>query len=174
MNKSIEEFDKPTAGDADPIGGEILVLGIGNSLYGDDGVGPQVIAALQRTALPSSVRCVDGGTCGLALAGWVEDCERLIVVDAAELHEAPGTIRILADAAMDTFLARAGRRSVHEVGLADLMAAVSLIGTAPKQRVLVAVQPERLDWGLECSAAVTAAIAKACQVVQRLIREDAC
>jgi len=148
-----------------------LVLGIGNSLLSDDGVGIHVVQALDAMADAGrpSFDTRDGGTIGLALLGELEGRESLVVVDAMELGAAPGTIRVFHDGAMDRQLTGT-KKSAHEVALADLMMAAALSGCAPKRRALVAVQPQETGWGLEPTAAVAAALPGACAAVLDILR----
>jgi hydrogenase maturation protease len=147
----------------------ILVLGIGNTLLSDEGVGVRVIDHLSRDELPERVTCLDGGTLSFTLAGPIEDCDQLIVVDAAELSARPGSVQVFENEAMDDYVAKGGKRSVHEVGLADLLSIAALAGHLPARRALVGIQPELLDWGNDCTPAVAAAIPQACEHVHALI-----
>jgi hydrogenase maturation protease len=160
---------------ADPLR-KILVMGVGNALLQDDGVGPRIIEALPAL-LPTAttedgfhVELVDAGTIGLALLPQVEDADSVIVVDAAELDATPGTVRVFRDRQIDELLS-GRRRSVHEVALLDLFAAAALRGRCPTRRALVAVQPACTDWGLEPSPSVAAAIPGACAAVAELLSE---
>ncbi|GAG28970.1 unnamed protein product [marine sediment metagenome] len=149
--------------------GKYLVLGVGNTLLRDDGVGVHVAKALEsRTDLSSRIKVIDGGTLGLSLLPEVEDAAGLIVVDAAEIGESPGAIRVFEDAAMDRHLS-GKKTTVHEVAVADLLAAATMTGHAPRERALVAIQPESTDWGLELSASVRPAITGAADAVASVV-----
>ncbi|MDX1380066.1 MAG: hydrogenase maturation protease [Xanthomonadales bacterium] len=161
----------------------ILVLGVGNTLLQDDGAGVHVIEALSTTCrhlLPAGaassdpaaadIELVDAGTIGLALLPAVEAAAALIVVDAAVLGRAPGSLAVFRDRDIDRLLA-GRRRSVHEVALADLFAAAALRGRLPARRALVAIQPGCTDWGLQPTPAVEAALPGACAAVADLLRE---
>lgn len=149
-----------------------LVLGIGNSLLSDDGVGIHVINALDARkadgVAPSGFQTRDGGTIGLALLSELNRDTDLIVVDAMELGAAAGTVRTFLDGEMDRQLTGT-KRSAHEVALADLMMAAELSGCAPRRRALVAVQPEITTWGLSPTPAVERAVGEACDAVLALI-----
>jgi len=146
-----------------------LVLGVGNTLLCDDGVGVHVAKVLEsRPELSSRIKIIDGGTLGLSLLPEIEDAAGLIVIDAAELGAPPGAIRLFEDDAMDCHLS-GKKTTVHEVAVADLLAAASMIGHAPRDRALVAIQPASTDWGLEPTAAVQPAIGKAADVVASVI-----
>jgi hydrogenase maturation protease len=146
-----------------------LVLGIGNTLLTDEGVGVHVINALEaRFAEVDDVVLLDGGTLSFTLAGAIEDADQLIVVDASELKAAPGTVRTFINADMDAFL-NGPRRSVHEVGLMDLMTIARLADRLPERRALVGIQPDVVSWGEAPTDAVAAAIPSACGEVAQLI-----
>lgn len=146
-----------------------VVLGIGNTLLTDEGVGVHVVESLRRKYRGGDVVFVDGGTLSFTLAGELHGAGRLIVVDAAQLGAAAGTVEVLVGDAMDRFLTESRPRSVHEVGLADLLQIVALDGGLPRQRALVAIQPQRVDWGELPSPAVAAAMSAACARVSSLI-----
>ena len=114
----------------------IVVLGIGNTLLADEGIGVQAVAHLRREPAPRGLRLVDGGTLGLALLEFVESADGLIVVDAARLGLVPGSVRRYDDAAIDSLL-RGGIRTVHELGLKELFDMARLNGTLPARRAPV-------------------------------------
>jgi hydrogenase maturation protease len=142
-----------------------LVIGIGNSLFGDDGAGIHVIETLREAGLPEGVELVDGGTLSFTLLDFVEEADRLIVVDAAELHAEPGTVEVFHDAAMDAFLTSSKRPSVHEVNLLDVLVAARIRGRLPAKRTLVGIQPLSLDWSSTPTPDVAAGVAKAADAI---------
>ncbi len=148
----------------------LLVLGLGNSLLGDDGTGPRVVARLRAVSgLPAGTSLLDGGTLSFTLLAEIEDAGGLIAVDAAELDAAPGTVRVLEGEAMDAFL-RSGRcASVHEVSLSELIDMARLTDHLPERRALVAVQPEHIGWATELSPAVDMGLQLACNRVGDLL-----
>jgi hydrogenase maturation protease len=138
-----------------------LVLGIGNPLMSDDGVGLCVLEALsrQQPAL-DGVDYLDAGTLSLLLLPRFEHCDALLVLDAAQLGGAPGDLRVLHGADMDAFF-RNARGSVHEVGIRDLLDAARLTGTLPPWRAFVGVQPQRVAIGSTLSPPLQSSIAPA-------------
>ena len=152
----------------------VLLLGMGNILLTDDGVGIHVLRALEPDLATGGASCrvrlCDGGTLGLELLTALEGAKSLVVIDATRFGASPGTVRVFVDGEMDKQL-RGGRRSVHEVALADLMAAAQLIGRAPARRALVGIQPESLQWGTEPTLAVHAAIPHACSAVRQVLTD---
>lgn len=133
-----------------------LVLGIGNTLLADDGVGVRVVERLRADPDMSERVLIDGGTVSFGLLSYLEEAQALLVIDAANLGTAPGTVRVYEREAMDRFICRAGSRSVHEVGLADVLDMARLHGCLPPRRALICIQPERIDWGEALSPAVEA------------------
>lgn len=149
-----------------------LVLGIGNTLLSDEGVGIHVLNALSaESPLPEDVTLLDGGTLSFTLAGPIEEAEALIVVDAANIQAGPGTWKLFVGEAMDGFLIGNRKSSVHEVGLTDLRAIAILAGHWPEKRAMLAIQPQVVDWGEHPTPAVAAAIPSVCAAIRNLIRE---
>ena len=147
-----------------------LILGIGNSLLSDEGVGIHVIQVLQMLlADDPEVTLLDGGTLSFTLAVPIQEADALIVVDAANIKAAPGSLETFEGEAMDRILVGNHKASVHEVGLTDLMAIAKLSGHWPVRRALVAIQPDKIDWGETPTEPVAAAIPEACRRIQELI-----
>lgn len=146
-----------------------LILGIGNTLLTDEGIGVHVLDHLQHCHphLPN-VTCLDGGTLSFSLAADIQDHDQLIVIDAAQLGLKAGTVRCMEQGDMDRFLGST-RRSVHEVGLLDLMDIARLTESLPEKRALVGIQPAVMDWGESPTAAVQAAIPKAVELALELL-----
>jgi hydrogenase maturation protease len=145
-----------------------LVLGVGNILLADEGAGVHAMRYLEdHHALPGTV-FLDGGTLSFTLAADIAAADNLIVFDAAQLESNPGDVRVFEDAEVDAFL-KSGRRSVHEVGFADLMDIARLEGTLPRHYALIGIQPEQFGWGESPGAAVTRAIPVAARRAAALI-----
>lgn len=150
----------------------VLVLGLGNTLLSDEGVGVHVIDYLQQhhPNLPD-VEYLDGGTLSFTLAGPIENADGLIVIDAAELGAEAGAIRCFQDRAMDDFVGGNRKRSVHEVSLLDLLAVAYLTERLPERRALIGIQPHIVDWGDRPTAKVAAAIPQAGRQVLDILQE---
>ncbi|MFU8876831.1 MAG: hydrogenase maturation protease [Wenzhouxiangellaceae bacterium] len=145
------------------------VIGIGNSLMGDDGAGIHVIEQLKQRNIGDDVLLLDGGTLSFTLLEEVERTRHLIVVDAAELHAEPGTVREFHDAEMDDYLGNHQRPSVHEINLLDVLTAARLLGRMPRHYSLFGIQPVLLDWSTEPSEAVRAGISVAADRIAALL-----
>lgn len=147
----------------------VLVLGIGNTLFADDGVGVLVAQEIaNRFAGDARITVCDGGTIGLALLPDIEDHEHLIVVDSARVGAEAGSVCVVEDDAMDALLAGI-KKTAHEVQVSDLLAACHLTGRMPKRRALVGVEPAVVGWGDGPSPVVQAAIPAAVAAVDTLL-----
>jgi hydrogenase maturation protease len=148
---------------------ETLILGIGNTLLSDEGAGIHALNLMQSeyTDIPN-LTFVDGGTLSFTLATWIEDCDSLIVFDAAELQMPAGCVRTFAGADMDAFLG-AAKRSAHEVGLMDLMDIARLTDHLPANRAVIGIQPDSMDWGMQPTQAVHRALPIAVNEAVKLI-----
>ncbi len=150
---------------------ETLILGIGNTLLTDEGAGIHALNHLQSVYpdIPN-LTFLDGGTLSFTLAVWIEDCDNLIVFDAAELYQPAGTVNTYVGAAMDEFLGTS-KRSAHEVGLLDLMDIARITDHLPENRALIGIQPEIMDWGMKPTTAVQNALDTAANEAVTLIRQ---
>ncbi|MGZ6670686.1 MAG: HyaD/HybD family hydrogenase maturation endopeptidase [Solirubrobacteraceae bacterium] len=136
---------------------DIVVIGLGNVVLSDDGVGVHAVRRLrERTHLRDGVELIEGGTAGLLLLPHLADARRAIIVDAIDTGAPPGTlIRLDGD---DWPAAFATHHTVHDVGLRDLLGAAQLSGAWPQRLVLHGVQPATTVVGIELSAPVAAAL----------------
>ena len=149
----------------DPSDREVLVIGLGNILLGDDGIGVHVIRRLATNPdIPSGLRPLDGGTLGFRLMDAFARSDAILLVDAAELGEPAGTVRLLERDALNRHVRRGGRVSAHEAGLVDLLTLAKLEGHAPSHLALLGVQPERIDWNETLSVPLARALPVACQM----------
>ena len=137
---------------------DILVLGIGNLLWADEGFGIRALEALHdEWRFRPSVRLLDGGTQGLYLLPYVEGCRNLLVFDAVDYGLAPGTIKIVRDDAVPAFMG-AKKMSLHQTGFQEVLAVAALRGWRPERVVLVGMQPAMLeDYGGSLTDIVKAA-----------------
>jgi hydrogenase maturation protease len=139
----------------DQVISKTLVLGVGNLLLSDEGVGIRVIERLAETYdLPESVQILDGGTLGLDLLYYLEGVENLLIVDAVEMEKTPGTLLRLEGEEVPAFLSI--KMSPHQIGIPDMLFAAKLKDLYPRNVVLWGVQPAVLDTGLDLSSPVAA------------------
>jgi hydrogenase maturation protease len=146
------------AADAAPLS---LVLGFGNVLLSDDGAGVQLVTRLRSELGPDAAEFIDAGTLSFSLLPYIEATTSMLVIDAAEINASPGTIALFEGLIMDEFLSSTRRRSVHEVGLIDLLDMARLRDCLPPRRALLCIQPGCIDWSEELSVPVEEALDEA-------------
>jgi hydrogenase maturation protease len=131
-----------------------VVLGVGNLLRADDGVGVHAVQALMRRGGIEGVQVLDGGTAPLDALAGIGPIDRLIIVDAADLGEAPGSVRVLSP---DDLIPACGDSvSLHDLDLLWALGVMRAIGNEPPEVLIVGVQPASMDWSTELSPAVAA------------------
>jgi hydrogenase maturation protease len=137
----------------------ILVLGIGNVLLTDEGVGVRALKELERRyTFSENVELLDGGTAGIELLRHIRNRDYLIIIDCMTWNQDPGTVmRVEGD---DVPAAFRTRISPHQLGLSDLLAAAMLTDELPKKLVLFGVEPESIDIGLDLTNTVEASLEK--------------
>lgn len=139
----------------------ILVLGIGNVLWADEGFGVRVVEALHgEYRFPKRVRLLDGGTQGLNLLADVKAARRLIIFDAIDFQLAPGTLKVVEDDEVPAW--GATKMSLHQSSFQEVLALAQLSGCYPESVVLIGVQPEDLsDFGGSLRSSVRARVSEA-------------
>ena len=137
----------------------VLVLGIGNVLWADEGFGVRCVERMAEThALPANVRLLDGGTQGLYLLPFLEEAEALIVFDAVDFGFTPGTLVTMRDDDVPAFMG-AKKMSLHQTGFQDVIATAQLMGYCPSRMTLIGCQPVELeDYGGSLRPAVAGQI----------------
>ena len=123
----------------------ILLLGIGNVLWADEGFGVRVIERLQKSyRFPDCVSVMDGGTQGVYLVEHVQAADVLIVFDAIDYGLPPGTLKRIVNDDVPNFLG-AKKMSLHQTGFQEVLAMAQMLGSYPRHLLLIGVQPEELD-----------------------------
>jgi len=144
----------------------ILVLGIGNILLRDEGVGVRVIEQMQKMLLPEEVELVDGGTAGADLLDVLAERQKVIVVDAVQADCDPGTVlRFTADDLVQPD--RVGI-SLHELGLGQALTMTKQLGCAPGNVVVLGIKPKDIACGLDLSPEIASCVPE----VIRLVLEE--
>lgn len=144
---------------------KVLVLGLGNTLQTDEGIGVHVINYIKQKDCIRDAEFIDGGTHSFNLAEPIEQTDKLVIVDTAELGAPPGSIKVFEGIEMDAFIANGQKSSAHEIGLKDAMSIALLQGKLPAHRALVGIQPEKFGWGEQPTEKVAAAIPHACSKI---------
>jgi hydrogenase maturation protease len=131
----------------------IIILGIGNLLRADEGLGIHAIRELTaKHRLADHVRVVDGGVMGMELLPQLEGCSSLLIVDCVDDQQPPGSIVRLEAPDIPERLQQ--KLSMHQAGLTDILALLRIQNTTPPRLVIWGVQPATIDWNLELSATV--------------------
>jgi hydrogenase maturation protease len=134
-----------------------LVIGLGNPLMRDDGIGLALLAGLMRRGpfVPEPL-FVDGGTWGMNLLPTIEDAERVLFLDAVNAGAAPGTAVRLGRDSLPRWLGH--KLSPHQIDLKEVLALAELRGRLPADAVVVGIQPERVEMGTDLSAEARAGL----------------
>ncbi|OIJ15779.1 hydrogenase maturation protease [Anaerobacillus arseniciselenatis] len=133
---------------------QITILGIGNTLYSDEGVGVQVIPLLEDILkdYESKVEIIEGATDGIKLLGPVEDTEYLIIIDAINADKEPGSIITVDQDEIPKYFGV--KMSIHQVGFQEVLFAAQIRENLPKQMIMFGIQPESLKLGVELTDTV--------------------
>jgi len=140
-----------------------LILGIGNLLLKDEGVGIHVIRALENENLPSEVSLMDGGTGGLHLISWLQDYDRIIMIDATLDNNPPGTIRLIQPRFASDF---PPLMSAHEIGLRDMIEAMFLTGKLPVISLIVISATDISEVGTDLSPEIQSVLPEVIRIVK--------
>ena len=147
----------------------LAVLGVGNVLCTDDGLGPAAVEILSRDYRPpEGVVFLDGGTLGLSLLPIIEDSDQVLIIDAVRMDAPPGTLVFLTGG--DVLPAVRLRLSVHQVGIADLLDAAKMRGRLPADLRLIGLVPSSIELGYELSQPVRDAIPRLVEAMAGEIR----
>jgi len=145
-----------------------VVLGVGNTIRADEGIGVRVVEALERDyALPEGVAAIDGGTSSMEMLEDLSDLDFLLVIDAVNDGKPPGSLIRLSGDDVPVFFRR--NLSPHGIGLSDVLAALEFLGKTPKETLVLGLQPVTMELSLELSAQAAACVPPlVAQVVQEL------
>lgn len=134
---------------------KILLLGVGNYILGDEGVGVHVVNKMREEGLPENVEAVDGGTLGLSLLDLLEGVSKLVIVDCLNAGAEPGDIfRFHPD---DITVHQKVDLSFHDLGLLEVLTMAKVLGILP-ETVIFGVQPDKLDWKIGLSEKIEAKV----------------
>jgi hydrogenase maturation protease len=136
---------------------DTLVVGLGNPLRGDDGIGVRAIKTLVAEALPEGVEVVEGGTQGLGLVSLMEGWPRVILVDAANVGQPPGGFVRFTPQEVH-LLGGEQRLSIHNAGLRDALLLAETLDLLPDEIIIYGMQPANMDWDDDLSPHVEAAM----------------
>jgi hydrogenase maturation protease len=144
----------------------ILIMGVGNILLSDEGVGVRVIEAMKDIKLPDNVEILDVGTGALEIIDIIANREKVIIIDAVKGSGEPGTVYRFTP--NDIAMLSPTPLSVHQFDIPGTLNMTALVGCQPQQVVIFGIEPKRIEWGLELSSEVAAIIP---DVVKLIISE---
>jgi hydrogenase maturation protease len=144
---------------------DILVLGIGNPLLGDDGFGVEVVRRLREQKRPAFVEILDGGTAGIYLLPLLEGRSHVLVADAIDFGGRPGQVVRLPSTEIPAYCGL--KLSEHQATFHEVLALMDLMEVKPQELLLLGVQPRRTDWGDPLSREVEAAIPEVMEEIGR-------
>jgi hydrogenase maturation protease len=147
----------------------LVVLGLGNTLLGDEGVGVHVIREMERRGVPEDVRLVEGGVGGYALLDFLGADQRVIIVDAADMGLKAGTVRRFGPEDVIS-LDKGSPHSLHQIGLPDVLELASALGRDPDV-VIIGIQPENVTLRESLSPVVRRSLTRAIEMIHGEIRE---
>jgi hydrogenase maturation protease len=142
---------------------KVVILGVGNLLLSDEGIGVHIANELSRRDLPDNVSVVEGGTDGFRLLNVITEADRLIVVDAVKGGGAPGSLYRFD--INDVKACPSGfKTSVHQIGILEVIDLSGLIGTTP-QTTVIGIEPKSLEMGMDLSPEIQEKIPKIIELV---------
>lgn len=148
---------------------KILVLGVGNVLMGDEGVGVHAIKELEKRSWPENVHFLDGGTGGFHLLEYLQHYKKIIMIDATMDGQPPGTLRLIKPKFSSDF---PKALSAHDIGLKDLVESASILGHLPEIHLITvsinAVQPMQLEMSPEIKKSIPEVIQSVTEILQTL------
>jgi len=148
---------------------DVLILGIGNLLMKDEGVGVHVVEKLKEMQLPDNVEVLDGGTAGLDLVDFIEGRKKLIVIDAVNAGGKPGTIYRLTEENLD--IRPKAISSFHEIDFLDALLVSEAMNSKPEEIVVVGIEPNDMSSGMELSTEIEKRIPDIINLVMKEIDE---
>lgn len=145
---------------------KIMVLGVGNQLMTDEGLGPYVISQLQKETWPENVELIEGGTAGLEILHLIGGVDYLIIVDAVDAEAEAGAIFKFIPEDFSSYTEKLGF-SFHQISLFQVLQMAKVQNKLP-ETVIYGLQPKSLEWGLE----LTSEVQKKIPILLKLIREE--
>ena len=141
----------------------VLILGVGNSIQKDDGIGVHVLEELEKLSLPETIELFDGGTAGFDLINIVANRDKVVVIDAVNGGETPGTIYKFTPE--DIKSRSIMYDSLHQLGIIESLQMAKLLDKYPKECVIFGVEPKEIDWGLELTELLKLKVPKVIDLV---------
>jgi len=147
---------------------DVLILGIGNILLKDEGVGVHVVRKLKEFHLPDNVEVIDGGTAGLDLTDFIADRKKVIVIDTVKAGEKPGTIYRLTEKNLN--IKPKAVMSFHEIDFLHALYLSEVLGNKPEETIVIGIEPKDMNDGIELSPEIEERIPKIIEVVMKELK----
>lgn len=149
---------------------DITILGIGNLLMGDEGVGIHALNKLQESyTFSPDINFVDGGTIGIDLIPYFEDCKKMIIIDAVDFQEEPGYVGVLQNEEIKYRFNT--KLSLHHAGLSDVLSIIELQEIEAPDMILIGVQPEKVEMGLNLTETISNKMDSVIQIILNKLEE---
>lgn len=146
---------------------KIIVLGVGNLLLTDEGIGVRAVEQFERQyALPPGVEVIDGGTAGMEMLEALENLDHLIIVDCARFNKPPATVFVLHGDEVPSFFKL--KISPHQIGISDVLGSLIFVGRSPADLSLIGIQPVLIETGMTLTPEVEALIP---EIVAHIVAE---
>jgi len=149
---------------------KIIVLGLGNILLKDEGVGVWIVEEITKRNLPENIEVIDGGTASLDILTSLNKINKLIIIDALKGNEKPGTVYRLhpedLPAISDSCM------SVHQVNIIEGLKIAQKTGNTPQETVIIGVEPEVINWGLGVTAGINKKFPEIIDIVIKEVNND--
>lgn len=143
----------------------VLVIGIGNLIQKDDGIGVHVIEEMKKMKFSDEVELFDGGTAGFDLTGIFNGRKKAIIIDTVKGNNPPGSIYRFKPEDIST---QYEYDSLHQLGIIDTLEIAKLLGKSPDETIIIGVEPENIGWGLEPSETIKEKIP---EIISLVIKE---
>jgi hydrogenase maturation protease len=148
---------------------KIVVIGVGNLLMKDEGIGIHAVRALQEISLPTDVELIDGGTLP-DLISYTRVGDKIIIIDAARAGGEPGAVYRYRP--KDLAVGKGTLTSAHELGVVENLKLMELTGNEPRETVIIGIEPKEIDWGTELSPELQKRLPDIVKAVLREINAD--
>ncbi len=144
---------------------KIVIIGVGNLLLKDEGVGVHIVRELQRESLPAGVEVRDGGVGGIDLLDVLEKSSHALLVDAADMSLEAGTVRRFTPDEVQPEAEGAPRFSAHDIGLLEVLRLAQALDRSPEEVIIFGIQPKEITWSTELSSEVRASVPRVIEMV---------
>ena len=152
--------------------GRTVVIGVGNLLLRDEGVGIHAVRELQKRTLPPGVEVIDGGVAGVRLLDLFSGVHKLLLIDAAEMGLEPGAVARFTPEDV-RFQSGDLKLSTHDVALPEVLAIARAVNQCPSEVIILGIQPKEISWGMELTPEVRGAVPKVVELVLEEISDSA-